>query len=169
MKNAAVTKIVAFLWRKQLSQRKLHLIRVFRFDKTEQIRNADKVGVGNNGRLAVNIAAYEVCRFSADSGQGGQVLDIVRNPSAEIGKDFLRHSDNVLRLGAIEAAGAHKLLHIGNIGIGKGFNARIFLKKRWLDKVHPCVGALGRKPCCNKKLKIVLVIKGTNRLGILFF
>ena len=71
MQNASVAKIIALLGREQFTQGKLNLVGVFCFDKTEEIAYANKVSVGNNRRFAVNIAANQICGFSAYAGQGG--------------------------------------------------------------------------------------------------
>ena len=99
-----MTKIIAFLRRKQFTQRCFNLKRIFCLDKTEEVAYTNKVSIGNNGRLAEYVAANQICRFSADSRQRGQILNVVRNHASKIGKNFLRHTDNVLSLGAIKAA-----------------------------------------------------------------
>ena len=88
MKHTSVAEIVAFLGREQFFKLHFDLERILCFNKSEQIADAYKVSVGYNGRLAENIAADKVCGFSADSGQRGQILDVIGYLAAEIGDDL---------------------------------------------------------------------------------
>ena len=59
-------------------------MRVLALGQSEQVGNAYNVGVGNDGRLAVDVAADKVGGLSAHSLKGGQVLDIIGYNSAEV-------------------------------------------------------------------------------------
>ena len=68
VEHAAVAEIVALLRIEQSLQLLFDLRGVLCVNESQEIRYSDKVRVGHNGWLAVDVADYEVRRFSADSG-----------------------------------------------------------------------------------------------------
>ena len=62
-----MTKIIAFLRRKQFTQRCFNLKRIFCLDKTEEVAYTNKVSISNNGRLAEYVTENKICGFSSNA------------------------------------------------------------------------------------------------------
>jgi len=118
--------------------------------------------IGNNGRLSVDIAADEVCCFSAYTGQRGQLFDGIGNNAVKIGQNLLRHTYYICRLCTVKAAGVNQLFDIADIGRCIVLQGFVLGKKCRGYKIYTCVGTLCGKPCCDKKLKRVACFKRTD-------
>ena len=63
-----MAEIVALLGIEQSLQLLFDLCGVLCVNEPQEIRYSDKVRIGHNGGLALDVADYEIRRFSADSG-----------------------------------------------------------------------------------------------------
>ena len=122
-----------------------HHFRMIAGRKPQTVGKTNAVGIGNDGRLAVNIAADEIGGFSSDARKTGQILYIIRHPSIEPFQNIAAHFDDAFRLGAKKTAGMDRGTELFKIGCGKGFQGRVFFKERRRDHVDAGGGTLRRK------------------------
>ena len=107
------------------------------------------MSIGNNGGFFENIAHDEVRGLPAHTGQRGQLFNAVRNLSAEVGFNLLRHTDDIAGFRPVKAAGMNERFNVLNVGIAEGVKVGVFFKKSRCNKVDPCVRTLRGKARCN--------------------
>lgn len=127
------------------------------------------MSIRNNGGCSVYITHDEIRRFSSDSRQRGQLFKRIGHFTVKIVDDFSAHSDDIPCFCSEKAAGADKLLDILGSRRREILGGFIFCEQRGRYKVHPCIGALGGKPCSYEKLKRIFGIQRAYRFGIFLF
>ena len=114
-----MTEVVGAFHRQNLPQLLFHLQRVGALAESQQIGDADTVGITDHRRFVVDVADNQVGSLSADAGQLGQLFDGVGQNSIVVVKQHFGHGDDVPRLGFEQSAGLDHLLHLFQRRIGK--------------------------------------------------
>ena len=105
--------------------RKIRAQLVFDFDRivvvgqSESPRESADVGVDWQTWQIEHDAAYDISRLSSDTGKRDQIVEIVRNRTAEPLDHSSSHPDEIACFALIEARRANDLLHIGLVRLRK--------------------------------------------------
>ena len=159
MQHHAVTEVVGLLRRDDPAELLLHLERVLvSIGDAQPSCDADAVGVADIALLPIDIAQHQIGGLAPHTGQGQQILHIVRHPAAEPLQQLLRRAHDVPGLGSPESTGVDILPHLVHIGGGKGLQRGVTGKQRWRHQIHPRVGALGRQPHGEQQLVVLAVV-----------
>ena len=127
----------------QFAQRVFHFYRVFFiFDEAQPVGQTDAVRVGNNGRLAEDVAQDEVGRFAADTGEFEQILHVIRHFAVILLEQHDRTSLEVARFGAEQAAGFDCVCDFLLGRGGKTLKRGELLEQRFGYDVDTCVRTL---------------------------
>ena len=106
----AVAEVIALFRRDDLPEFALYLCRLFDVvDEADQVAETDAVGVGDDGRLAEDIAHDKVCALAADAGQGQELFECLRHMIIVLLVQDAHAGADVAGLAAAQAAGADAL------------------------------------------------------------
>ena len=144
----------------------LHLFRGGIGGKPQPPRDADAVGVGHHGGLAVYVPQHQVGGLAAHPGQLQQVLHVVGDFAAKLLFDHPAGAQNVLGLGPPEPAGVDELPDLLLGALTEGLQGGEAGKQCGGHQVYPGVGALGREPHGDEKLQGVGVVQGADGVGV---
>ena len=99
----AVAKIALLLGCDERNEMLFHLFGRFigNRNESEAARNADAVGIGNDGRLVINIAKEKICDLSANAGEGQKRLHRVGKLAAKFFDEHFRGGNEIARLGFV--------------------------------------------------------------------
>ena len=103
------------------------------------------MGIHNNTWSAEGIAEHDICRFSADTGQGDQFFHRLRYLSGKALGHGLSADDEVFRLVLEETRGANDLFKFKAMRRCQFCRPPISLKERRGNLIDSLVGALGRE------------------------
>ena len=162
-----MAEVVGLLRGNDLPQLQLHLQRVLAAVRQSQPSgDADAVGVADIAVLSVDIAQDQIGGLAPHTGQGEQVLHVVRDLSAEALHQHFRGANDVPGLGPPEAAGLDICTHLVRIGGGKGLQRGIAGKQRRRHQIDTRVGALRRQTHGEQQLIVLLIVQRTQRVRV---
>lgn len=168
--DKAVTELIAFFGRNDAAERTLHLLRFPDIiDKADQIAEADTVGVGDYGRLPVNISENEVGALAADAWQGKEFLHRVRDGIVILCMQNFHAGGDVAGLGMAKTAGTDNGFNLFRHGRGEGSHCGEALQEVDHDDVDPCIRALRGKAHTDQKLPGIPVVQCAFRFRIFLF
>lgn len=145
-----MTEIVALVRGEQRAQDGFDLLLVGFVMKSEAAGDADAVGVDHDrAGHPEDVAHDEVGCFSADAGQGGQLVESMGHFAVVALAEDARHRDDVLRLGLVQTAGLDIFRELLGGAFGKIRGAGVALKERGGHHVDARVGALGGQARCD--------------------
>ena len=117
----------------------------------------------------MNIAQNKVGGFSAHPGQGEQLLHGARHLAMELFQQHAGGKDNVLGLGPEKAAGVDVGLHVGRLCLRQGLQGGEAGEEGGGHLIDPLIGALGGEAGGKEQLIVLLVLQGTDAIGIQVF
>jgi hypothetical protein len=97
-----VAEAYALLFGNERRKIEFDLVGIGIFCETEPLRQSHDVGVDTDGRLTKGVAKHDIGCFSAHAREGQQIVEILRDISAETLNDFLAAVVNGSGLVAIE-------------------------------------------------------------------
>ena len=162
-----MAEIVALLRRQDCPELLLHLLRLLAVGKSQPSADADAVGVADHAsRHGVNVPQQQIGGLPPHAGQAQQLLHGAGHLAAVVFQKHLTGQNDVPGLVLVEAAGADVVFHIRNVRCRHGLQRGVGGKQSRGDKIHPGIRALGGKPHGDHQLVILLVVQGTQSIGI---
>lgn len=170
VEDEAVAEIVAFLGGKQGAQDGFDLLLIGLGMQTEAAGDADAVGIDHDcaGHME-NIAHDEVRGFSADTGQGDQLVEGIGNIAVVAITQDACHRDDILGFGFVESAGLDVFRQLLGRALCEVRGAGVALKKRGSHHVDARVGTLGGESGRDQTLERIGVHQRADRIGVFFF
>ena len=117
-----------FILRNKLHQVKFNLDGVFVFCQPKQVGNALNMCIHHHTGDMIPVSAHNICRFSADTRKGSQLLDIRRNLSVIVLQKLLTAGNDILRLIMIKACRVNILLQLCKVCLCKVLDRGVFLE-----------------------------------------
>ena len=165
-----------------LFQRHLHLVGILSAvlcGQSQLITDSDTMGIGNDGRMTVNIRKDQVGGLAADAGQLEQFIHGIGNFTTVLFQQHDRGIFYIVCLGAEQAARLDDGAQILQIGRCQRFQGRVTVIKHGGHQIDPSIGTLGRKTGGKQKLVVLLcfqragvgimLLQNANHLGTFFF
>jgi hypothetical protein len=107
-----VTEADSLPFRHDSGKIELNLVRIAVLRESQALRKAHDMGIDTDGRLGKRVAEYDVGGFSSDAGKTDQIIQMVRDFSAETLDDFLAAIANCARFVAVEVDPADLLFEV---------------------------------------------------------
>ena len=165
-----MAKIVALVRREKPAQNRFDLFLIGLVMQTETTGDTDAVGIDHDGAgHMIDIAHDEIGGFSADTGQGGQLVERMGNLAVVALAKDARHRDDILRFGFVESAGFDVFRKLLGGAFGKIRGAGVALKQGGSDHIDACVGTLGGQARRDQTLQRIGILERTDRIGIFLF
>ena len=170
VKDEAVAEIVALIGRKQSAQDDFDLLLIGLGMQTEAAGDADAVGIDHDraGHME-DIAHDEVGGFSADTGQGDQLVEGIGDLAVIAVAQDARHRDDILGFGFVESAGFDVFRQLLGCALREVRGAGVALKKRGSHHVDARVGTLGGESGRDQALERIGIHQRADRIGVFFF
>ena len=166
----AVTEVIALFRRDDLPEFALYLCRLFDVvDEADQVAETDAVGVGDDGRLAEDIAHDKVCALAADAGQGQELFEGLRHMVVVLLVQDAHAGADVAGLAAAQAAGADDLFNFLRFRGSQCRHVRVFFVQQRCDLVYTGVGALGGQADAHQELPGLFIVQRALRDRVLCF
>ena len=141
--HRAVAEVVGALRRQQLSHFTLDRLGIFGAHKAQTVAKPYKMRIGDHGRLAVDIAHNQVCRFSADARQTYQLLYSIRHLAAKLLTQHFSDADKAFGFCLEKSAYMYYRGDIVYVGSGKAFGVGEPFEQLRRHHVYGLIAALG--------------------------
>ena len=119
------------------------------------------MGVGDDGRLAVDITENEVGTLASDAGECEELLHGIRYDVVVLLVEYCHACMDVAGFRFAKAAGADNRFNRFGCGFSKGGNGRKRLQQVDHDDVDSGIGALGSEAHAGEQLPGILIIQST--------
>ena len=129
--------------------------------ESDEIRETDAVGIGDDGGLAVDITENQIGTLASDAGEREELLHGIRHDVVILLVEYRHAGMDVAGFRFAKAAGADNRFNRFGRGFSKGSNGRKRLQKVNHDDVDSGIGALGGEPHADEKLPGILIIQRT--------
>ena len=124
---------------------------VVRSSQVESLGHAFDMGIDDNTGLAEGVPQDDICRFSANAGQGDQLLHCMWDFFTETLGDSFAAGHEMLCFILKEAGGTNESFDLSEIGPSHFPRGSIPLEERWSDDVDPLIGTLGGEDCSDEQ------------------
>ena len=169
MPDQPMAPIRPMLFRHELHQIELDLLRIFFFGQAKALRQTDHVRVHDDPFVyAECVSQNNIRRFPTDTGQFAQFFHRVRNLTAKFVGDCRRGRADALGLVAEKSGRFDRVLQLSLRRLRVIFRAPIFLEQRRRDHVYAFVGALRGENRRDQQLERILEIQLGVRVWVNF-